>query len=279
MAALRILITGGAGLIASALRRYLVGHNVTALSKEDLDVTNFDQCYENIVRQAEPPDLVIHAAAYTNVDEAETLCGQRKCEFINGYATENIAICCKYLDIPMVYFSTDAIFSGKINRPYTENDITDPKSIYGASKLAGEKFIQKTLNKFFIIRTTWVYGNYRSNFITQAIETFGYADFPLNFSVIDQVATPTNVIDLAKMVGKLIETKAWGVYNYTNSGAASRREVIEYLGELLPGRPYTISDYNKCKAYRPPYCVFDLTKIESLLGPIPHWKDSLKGFV
>lgn len=275
---MRIAITGSKGLVGTALKQHLsnLGHTIDSYSKSSLDVTDFDQCYETIVRSPNPPDLVIHCAAYTNVDQAES--DEYQCTLANDYATENIALCCLARDIPMVFFSTDAIFDGLNKGAYSEEDLPKPRSVYGASKWRSEQAITSRLEKYYIIRTTWVYGRTRSNFITQALDTFSRFPYIYNFSLIDQTATPTNVEDLARMVGRLIKTEAWGVYNYTNSGSASRKEVIKYMAAYY-NEEITISDYTNCKAYRSPYCVFDLSKIESLLGPIPHWKDSLKEYI
>lgn len=270
---MKVLITGSGGLVGSTLMKSLKDHEVIGLSKKELDVTVYHDCYQTIVKRLKP-DILIHCAAYTSVDKAEA--DHVKCNNVNAYGTENIALCCKYLGIPMVYLSTDAVFDGKTTVPYKEDSAPNPQSEYGKSKYQGELAIRKYLHKYFIIRTIWIYGKGRPNLVTDAAAKFleGNAVFP----IINQEATPTNVDDLADMIGKLILTDKWGVYHYTNSGSASRIQVIQYIAQLMDKKSFTISKY-KAKAPRPEYCIFDLTKTEELLGAIPHWKESLKRFI
>lgn len=134
---MKLLVTGAGGMLGQALSACLEsrGHEVVSVPKEKLDVTNYNQCLE--VVEEEEPDLIIHCGAYTKVDQAESEPGLAY--HINGYGTENLAVACNIFETPMLYFSSDYVFDGEQNQPYTPWDATRPISIYGKSKLAGEK--------------------------------------------------------------------------------------------------------------------------------------------
>ncbi len=167
------------------------GHDVQGMPKEELDVTNYAQVMEKLGQAA--PDLVIHAGAYTKVDQAEA--EPDLAYLINGYGTENISLACNKLDTPVLYVSTDYVFDGEQNRPYNPWDATRPLSVYGKSKLAGEKAIQRHLLRFYIVRTSWLYGPYGKNFV-DTIRTLGEERKPLRV-VADQWGTPTCTLTLA----------------------------------------------------------------------------------
>ncbi|HNM52193.1 MAG TPA: NAD(P)-dependent oxidoreductase, partial [Candidatus Obscuribacter sp.] len=160
---MKIVVTGAGGMLGRALTPCLEKrrHEVIALPKEELDVTNFAEVRSTL--QKVKPDLVIHSAAYTKVDQAESEPGLAY--FINGYGTENLAVAAGDLDIPVLYVSSDYVFDGEQKQPYTTWDKTRPLSIYGKSKLAGEEAVQRHLNRFYIVRTSWLYGPHGSNFV------------------------------------------------------------------------------------------------------------------
>lgn len=263
---LNILITGGSGLIASAIKTHMgwskSNHNISNPSRDMLDVTDAAHCLKIIDRLR--PDVVIHCAGYTSMDRAED--NPDQCFLVNASGTENIAAACSEFDIPVFYFSSDAVFDGSKSTPYTTEDQPNPISVYGKSKLAGEVAIKRHLSKYWILRTTWVYGEGRSNFITNALE----AD---KVGVIRQLSAPTYVNDLVKVVENLIDKKSYGLYHYTNEGVTSRREVVEYISKLLnkPIEAYiwtgqALRPYNACLKDNTP-------------GPNRPWKEALKEFV
>lgn len=245
---LNIIITGGLGLIAQALKKQLdPSRNVWCPSRERLDVTNYKLCFKTLTEYPKP-DLVIHCGGYTSMDKAET--DEEECFRVNALGTENIAICCNHLDIPMFYFSTDAVFDGTKAEAYTTWDKPNPISVYGRSKLAGEEAIQRHLTKFWILRTTGVYGSSRSNYITDAIDKLEAGERHFS-TLMDQLSTPTYVNDLVKVVENLIDSKRFGVYHYTNEGLANRWRVISKIADHLGIKEeLTFSDY-KVKALRP----------------------------
>lgn len=275
---LNILVTGGSGLIASAIKDQLGwgsgNHNISNPSKDMFDVTNFDFCYRMLQRYH--PDLIIHAAGYTSMDNAEA--NEEECFNVNARGTESMAICCNHLDIPMFYFSTDAVFDGTKASPYTIYDKPNPLSVYGRSKLAGEEAIQRHLTKFWILRTTQVYGLGRQNYITDALAQLGEGrrQFRTNMS---QVAAPTYVNDLVKVVQNLLDSKRYGIYHYTNEGSAYRWQVISEIDRLTIQFPNNekellFSDY-PTKAKRPyNACLKDNTN--SFNRP---WQEALKEFI
>lgn len=275
---MRVVVTGAAGLVGSTIMKSLSPyHEMIGYSKQQLDITKIADCQQILFDE---PDLVIHTAAYTSVDGAED--NPEYTYMVNSEGTLNIAAVCSDLEIPMLYFSTDSVFDGTKRTPYLPEDKTNPISVYAKSKLAGELAVKVNLHEYYIIRTIWIYGKSRSNFITNAIDRFKISSNPIpDISIIEQIATPTNVDDLCVAVRKLIETKKWGTYHFTNSGEASRTKVLDFLAEAFThSGKCTTSPYLDAKAERPYYSILNLEKTESVLQwKSPDWKDSLKRFI
>lgn len=260
-----VIITGGKGLIGKSLAEHLreAGHNVWNPAGFYFDVRHKDRCLQ-MIKEAPVPDVIIHCAGYTSMDAAEE--NQERCFAVNAQGTENIALCCKELDIPMFYFSSDAVFDGSKSTPYTVDDQPNPISVYGKSKLAGEVAIKRHLSKYWILRTTWVYGSGRSNFITNAMESD-------KVGTIGQLSAPTYVNDLVKVVENLIDSKRYGLYHYTNEGTASRISVVRYIAKLQ-NRAIIVRPW-KGKAARPfNACLTDNTGCYNR-----PWQDALKEFI
>lgn len=276
---MRVVVTGSAGLVGSSLMKNLSPqHEMIGYSKQEMDVTDLNKCLE--ILSQNPPELILHTAAYTNVDAAED--DPENTFVINAGGTKNIAFCCYILGIPMLYFSTDSVFDGTKRTPYLPEDTTNPLSIYAKSKLAGELAVKTHLKEYYILRTIWIYGKSRRNFITDAMDRMTISSNPTpDIPIIEQIATPTNVDDLCEAVRLLIETKKWGTYHFTNSGEASRTKVLDFLAEeFTHSGKCTTSLYPGAKAERPYYSILSLEKIESVLQwKSPDWKDSLKRFI
>lgn len=252
-------------MVGSNLMQDMTAAETIGFSKTDLDVRNRTSCINAIKKVS--PDIIIHCAAYTSVDGAET--HLEEVHAVNAQGTENIAAICEDLKIPMLYLSTDAVFDGLKTEPYELTDQPNPISAYGKSKYEGELIVSR-LQKFFILRTNWVYGQGRDNFVTQAIKKLRTEDY-VTFPTINQISTPTYVRDLAKVIDDLIQTTDWGTYHFTNSGEASRKEVLSYLAGIF-GRSINFSEY-KAAAYRPTYIVLTPS------FPAPHWMQSLRAFI
>jgi len=276
---MNLLITGAGGMLGKALAPCLEarGHKVQSVAKEVMDVTNFAQVKETLTSAA--PDLVLHCGAYTKVDQAEAEAGLAY--LINGFGTENLAVAACDLDLPVMYISTDYVFDGEKNHPYTTWDQTGPLSVYGKSKLAGELAIQRHLNRFYILRTSWLYGPHGKNFV-DTIYNMAEEGKPLRV-VADQFGTPTCTLSLSEIIADLIETDRWGVYHATDAGVTNwfefAREIVKDIkdlkGKSTEVAPIETKDMPR-PATRPKYSVLDKTTLVHTIGrELPSWQESL----
>lgn len=270
---MKIMITGAGGMLGKALSSCLESreHKVQGYPRESLDVTNFHQVMD--VMTADAPDLVIHAAAYTKVDQAES--EPELAYMINGYGSENISVACNRLDIPMVYISSDYVFDGEHNRPYQPWDQTGPLSVYGKTKLAGERAVRNHLNKFYIVRTSWLYGPDGRNFV-DTIHQMAVDGKPLRV-VSDQFGSPTCTLTLSETIADLIMTKRWGIYHATDSGVTNWHEfALEIVkGMKVTVQPIATKDMPR-PATRPKYSVLDKTTlIHTIERELVPWKEAL----
>ncbi len=224
-------------------------------------------------------NVIVNCAAYTNVDKAED--EPDKADLINNRAVENLAVAAKEADATLIHISTDYVFQGERCTPCTEDWETEPNGVYGKTKLAGEKAIERTGCKHIIIRTAWLYSQWGKNFVkTMRSLTAEKSELKVVF---DQVGTPTFAGDLADVIGRIIEKKLLentGTYHFSNEGAISwydfAREICELSGNTCDIKPCH-SDEFPSKVKRPHFSVLDKTKIKSVFGiTIPYWKDSLK---
>lgn len=252
------------------------GHRVRAMPREELDVTNFQQVADTV--HEVKPDLVIHSAAYTRVDQAES---EPELAFlINGYGTENIAVACNNLDIPMLYVSTDYVFDGQQDRPYQPWDDTRPLSIYGKSKLAGERAVVRHLKRFYIVRTSWLYGPHGRNFVETILQMAKERDVLRVVS--DQWGSPTCTLTLSEMIADLVACDRWGIYHATDGGVTNWHEFAQ---EILRGQngvqvvPIETKEFPR-PATRPKYSVLDKTTLIHTIGrePVP-WQQALQDYL
>ena len=274
---MKVLITGAGGMLGKSLSSCLESreHKVVGFPREALDVTNFHQVL-NLLSQ-ETPDIVIHAAAYTKVDQAES--EPHLAYLINGYGSENIAVACNRLDIPMLYISSDYVFDGEHNRPYQPWDQTGPLSVYGKTKLAGERAVRNHLNKFYIVRTSWLYGPHGRNFV-DTIQQMAMDGKPLRV-VSDQFGSPTCTLTLSETIADLILTKRWGVYHATDGGVTNWYEFAqEIVNEFkVKVEPIATKDMPR-PATRPKYSVMDKTTLElTIEREMVPWKEALSMYL
>ena len=271
----KVLVTGAKGMLGQDLCPILEdnGYDVVETDVQTLDITNPEMVDE--VFEAEKPDFVIHCAAYTNVDKAEE--DLKTARLINATGTENIAkACCKY-DAAMVYISTDYVFDGGVNEkrtiPYTPQDKTSPLNNYGLTKWEGEESVRKYLEKYYICRTSWLYGIHGKNFVETMLSL---ADKPELKVVDDQVGCPTWTVDLSDAIVKIIETKPYGTYHTCGGGNTSwygfAREIFEQAGLKVNLKPCTTSEFPR-PAKRPAYSIMDND------GLLRDWKQALKGYM
>lgn len=274
---MKLMLTGAGGMLGKSLSSCLQArkHQVLAYPREALDVTNFHQVVDKV--SLERPDLVIHAAAYTKVDQAES--EPDLAYLINGYGTENLAVACNRLDIPLLYVSTDYVFDGEHSKPYQPWEQTGPLSIYGKSKLAGEHAIRNHLSKFYIVRTSWLYGPYGRNFV-DTIQQMAKEGKPLRV-VSDQFGSPTCTLTLSETIADLITTKRWGTYHATDDGVTSwfefAREIVRESGVKV--EPIATKEMPR-PATRPKYSVLDKTTlILTLERELTPWQEALSMYL
>lgn len=273
----KVLVTGASGQLGQCFRKKAANYpelEFTFATSEDLDLSLF-MVVENYFRN-NPFDYCINCAAYTNVEQAEK--EQEMAYLINAEAVRHLAKACLENDTTLIHFSTDYVFNGHKDSPYSEEEETEPLNVYGASKLRGENFIRQKMEKYFIFRTSWLYSDIGKNFFN-TICAKAEAGETLNITT-SQKGTPTNAYDLAEFVLELIKSdnKNYGVYNYSNLGEATWFDFAkEILGQL--GADTSLNENNDYKtlATRPEYSVLSKEKAQKNFStPIPHWKESLK---
>ncbi|MEK8179017.1 dTDP-4-dehydrorhamnose reductase [Flavobacterium buctense] len=278
-----VLVTGSAGQLGQSLQ--FIAPNYPEIqflfyTSKELDITNLGQC--KLIFSKHQPDFCINAAAYTAVDKAES--EPEKAHLINVIGAKNLAEVCKELQTVLLHISTDFVFDGEKKVPYTETDLPNPTGIYGQTKLEGEKAIQNTWEKHFIIRTSWVYSPFGNNFMKTMLRLASERD---SISVVnDQIGTPTNAVDLATALIQIIltdnrqPTKNYGIYNFSNEGQCSwydfAQKIFEVNGISINLQPIATSGF-PTPAKRPEFSVLDKTKIKNTFGlEINNWKGSLQ---
>ena len=296
----RILVTGANGMLAQDLCPTLQdnGYDVIETDINTLDITNFDMIQE--VLRHEKPDIVIHCAAYTNVDKAED--DIETAELINVKGTENIAEVCSEIDAVMVYISTDYVFDGNKKEPYLPTDTPNPQNVYGRTKLEGELAVQKYCKKFYIARTSWLYGRHGKNFVETMIALAGARGAfvekdPKHYEgdvgaqeqsssttgafkpikvVDDQIGCPTWTMELSDGIVKLLEGMPFGIYHICGSGRTSwygfAKEIFKLAGLNVNLLPCTTDEFPR-KAKRPKYSVMENNKI------CRNWKSALRDYL
>lgn len=240
---MRLVITGSNGQLGYELLRGLGWANdALAIDLPDYDIA--DPGIADTIARFEP-EVVIHAAAMTNVDSCER--SPDDAYRANGEGTRNVALGCKRSGAKMVYISTNYVFSGNEEQAYTEHDTPNPISVYGRSKLAGEWYVQDLLEHYLIARTAWLYSNRGRNFLSTML-SLGEQSRQLEV-VHDQFGSPTWARDLAKGVMSLLNGAPSGIYHLTNSGFCSwydwARAIFELAGMKVPVRPIAAKDYER----------------------------------
>lgn len=220
---MRILITGGDGMLGTDLREVLKSEDLILTNHESLDITDRNQVMEKIKEYK--PEIVINCAAMTDVDGCES---KRDSAYkLNAEGPKNLALACREIDGTLVQISTDYVFKGNKNKPLVEDDELGPISIYGKSKLRGEENVEDILDKYFIIRTAWLYGKNGPNFIEKMLEL---AKTHNSLTVVnDQKGSPTFTKDLSKGIYELIKSNKYGIYHITNSGSTTWYEFAKLI--------------------------------------------------
>ncbi|MFD1139456.1 dTDP-4-dehydrorhamnose reductase [Paenibacillus urinalis] len=224
---MKVLVTGAAGQLGKDVVLLLQskGCEILACDRQTLDITNSEQC--EAVVTGFSPQAIIHCAAYTAVDAAET--DVEGAYLVNATGSRNLAVAAEKIGTKIVYISTDYVFNGQSSEPYHEYDNTDPQSIYGKSKRAGEVLTQSLSSRYFIVRTSWVYGLHGSNFVKTMLKLG--QEKPLLNVVNDQKGSPTYTVDLAAFLYELIQTEKYGIYHASNSGSCTWYEFTQAILE------------------------------------------------
>ncbi len=296
-----VLVTGANGQLGQSLQFIAPNYpevDFVFCSSADLDITNIENCQS--VFSKTNPNYCINAAAYTAVDKAES--EPEIAYSINVIGAENLATVCKEYSTVLLHISTDFVFDGTSTalsvtngKGYTEDDIPNPTGVYGQTKLDGEKAIQAVIEEYYIIRTSWVYSQFGSNFMKTMLRLASERD---TISVVnDQIGTPTNAVDLANVLIKIIKSHTseselakqilnpksqinFGIYNFSNEGQCSwydfAKKIFEINNHDIDLKSIPTSSF-PTPAQRPKYSVLDKTKIKRTFGlKIKNWGDSLK---
>lgn len=247
---MKVLVTGANGQLGFDVVKRLKQNNIECLGteREILDITNKERV-KGVIKDYSP-DIVIHCAAYTAVDKAED--EKELCHMVNVLGTGHIAKVCNEIDAKMVYISTDYVFDGEGDKPFEVTDKPNPINYYGQTKYEGELEVQKYLDKFFIVRISWVFGRNGNNFVKTILKLGREKD---EISVVaDQIGSPTYTYDLAGLLINLIQTDKYGIYHATNNGYCSwyelACEVFKQAGVDVKVNPIKTKDY-PIKAKRP----------------------------
>ena len=280
-----VLITGAGGQVGNELAQATCPHRLIALQREQLDICDAGQVEAAVLDYR--PDIVINAAAYTQVDQAEN--NPDLAFAINRDGVGNLASACKRADIPMLHLSTDYVFDGNSERAYRESDKIAPLGVYGASKAAGEEVLRATLTRYLILRTSWVFSATGTNFVKTMLRLGAQRE---HLSIVDdQRGCPTSARSIAsvllRIAGRYLagEKIDWGIYHFCNRPETTwfgfAAEIFRQAGgyDHLEIKPIPTSEY-PTPAKRPFNSVLSCTKIESefAINPV-NWEDELDDVV
>ena len=275
---MRVFVTGASGQLGREVCRELQERDcaVRGVSSAELDITDAAAVHTALAAYA--PDAVIHCAAYTAVDRAEEEAAL--CRRVNADGTANIAATCAALGCKLLYVSTDYVFSGEGEAPWEVSDRPAPRSVYGESKLAGEQAVCAAVEKHFIVRTSWVFGE-GGNFVRTMLRL---AESRREVSVVaDQIGSPTYAADLAKLLCDMVETERYGTYHAANEGFCSWADfaaaIFRTAGKDTRVRPITTAEY-PARARRPLNSRLSRRSLdEAGFARLPHWEDALRRYL
>lgn len=276
---MKILITGANGQLGTELRHLLDSQGITYLATDSkqLDITNMQSVNQYFTDNK--PELVYDCAAYTAVDAAEDEPGKTVNQRVNVEGTRNLAEASERIGATLIYISTDYVFDGTNSKMYSETDKTNPKNEYGRAKRDGEQIVAETMSKYYIIRTSWVFGKYGKNFVYTMLRLAETHD---ELSVVDdQVGRPTWTKTLAEFMTYLVVQDAeYGLYQLSNEGQCSW---YEFASEILKDQNIKIHPVDSTqfpqKAYRPKHSVMDLERASKTGFKIISWQDALHHFL
>ena len=276
---MRVLVTGAGGMLGQDVGEELKsrGYEVIPLTRAELDITDGRAVREALSRHE--PQAIINCAAYTKVDQAEE--EYQKALEVNALGVRNLALACREADAVLVHISTDYVFDGSRFKPWGIYDQRNPINAYGQSKYLGERFLETIAPKYFLVRTSWLFGEHGPNFVetilklAQEMECLTVVD--------DQWGCPTYTRDLARALADLLESGCYGVYHITNQGATTwyhfAREIVAAAGLSTPVKPVTSAEFPR-PAKRPAYSVLDPFPLEETIGYLlPPWPDAFRRYL
>jgi len=278
MSRLKIVVTGANGQLGKELSQWSnVSADIIGLSRDILEIKSLSACRQ--IFSLHSPDIVIHCAAYTAVDQAES--ESDEAFRVNAVGTRNVAIAAREIGAKLCYISTDYVFDGFGVTPYHEYDITNPKTVYGMSKLAGERLVQTLHDRYYIVRTSWVYGKFGNNFVNTMLKL---AEEKSELKVVsDQLGSPTYTYDLAEFLIELVQTDYFGIYHASNTGVCSwfdfAKAIFEESGHKTIVTACSTEEFPR-PAPRPAYSVMEHSGIRinglKLLRP---WREALNHYL
>ncbi|ASW42463.1 dTDP-4-dehydrorhamnose reductase [Clostridium isatidis] len=288
---MKILLTGSNGQLAKEIISVIkagkcdfknISNNIKdaeliLFNSQELDITDMD-LVKNVILQNEP-DIIINCAAYTEVDLCEI--NEERALKVNSLGARNLAIAAEMVKAKLLHVSTDYIFSGNSKTPYSEYDIANPQTVYGKTKFLGEEYVKQYCSRYFIVRTSWLYGINGNNFVYK-IKSLASKNKSIKV-VNDQIGNPTNANDLAYHILKIIETNEFGIYHCTGAGECSwydfACEIVKLYKldcEVIP----CSSDEYKTRAKRPQYSSLDNLMLRCTVGDeMRDWRKALKSFI
>ncbi len=276
---IQVLVTGASGQLGQCIKKVENDYpdlNIHFADSKELDITKKNKIKDLFLKTAF--DFVINCAAYTNVEQAEK--EPEKAFLVNAEGVKNLAEVCQKQGATLIHISTDYVFDGQKETPYTEEDDTNPINEYGKSKLAGERYVQKIMKKYFIVRTSWLYSEFGHNFFKTILKK-SETEKELTIAT-SETGTPTNANDLAKFILDLIELESYkyGIFHYSNLGEATwcefAKEILTVYGKLDNIKLEKTDNYATF-AQRPKYSVLSKKKlVDTFRQDILDWKYSLR---
>lgn len=276
---MRIMVTGATGMLGRDVVRALTehGHTCLGVGSADFDLTDAAAVSRGV--QSFQPEAIVHCAAYTAVDQAES--EPEKCTAVNGLGTLNLARAALHAGAKLLYISTDYVFDGSGDAPHEVSDRPRPINVYGLSKLQGEEAVRGLLTRYFILRTSWVFGTGGRSFVSTMLRLG--QEKSLVRVVDDQIGAPTYTVDLARLIAEMIVTDRYGTYQATNEGCCSfadfARVILQTSGSRCRVEPIPSSEY-PCAARRPLNSRLSKRSLdESGFRRLPIWEDALRRFI
>lgn len=273
---MKILVTGAKGQLGIEVAKQSGEHDLILAGREDLDITDARQvssCLRGV-----KPDAVIHCAAYTNVDGAES--DEDGAFRVNAIGAQNMAAGCLETGARLVYVSTDYVFDGTKQGVYREFDPVNPQTVYGRTKWQGEELVRQILGRHYIVRTAWLYGEGK-NFVQTMLQL---AEKQHTLRVVaDQVGTPTSTVDVARAIYRLLDSDAYGTYHASCQGQCSwydfACEIFRQAGKQVQVLPVTTAEFPR-PAKRPAYSVLDNYMLRMTVGdPMRSWQKALAEYI